>query len=242
MVAKKRLIVNADEFGLSFGVNQGIIEAYEQGIVTSASLMVHWPAAAEAAAYARGHPDLSLGLHVDLGEWAYRDGAWVAIYEVVPEDDSWALAHELSRQLSSFRELVGEDPTHIDSHQHVHLRESVLPLVRQVAASLGVPLRQCKPEIGYCGAFYGQTAAGSPFPEGISVGRLHRILTQLPPGVTELSCHPGESDELDTMYRSERSEEVRVLCDPRIRAAIAAVGIELCSFRSLGRRGDEAVN
>ena len=51
--ALRRLIVNADDFGQSPGVNRGIIEAHQHGIVTSASLMVSWPAAAEAAAYGR---------------------------------------------------------------------------------------------------------------------------------------------------------------------------------------------
>ena len=78
MPAKRYLIVNADDFGLSAGVNRGVIEAHERGIVTSASLMVRPPAAAEAAADARAYPELSLGLHVDLGEWSYREGEWVA--------------------------------------------------------------------------------------------------------------------------------------------------------------------
>src|SRR5262245_58763076 len=73
------LILNADAFGLSAGVNRGIIEAHERGIVTSASVMVRWPAAEEATHYGRANPQLSLGLHVDLGEWAYRDGTWVAM-------------------------------------------------------------------------------------------------------------------------------------------------------------------
>ena len=82
-------------------------QAYEQGIVTSASLMVRWPAAAEAAAYSRRHPDLSLGLHVDCGEYAFRDGQWVPVYEVVPMHDTAAVAEEVSRQLATFRRLVG---------------------------------------------------------------------------------------------------------------------------------------
>ena len=61
------VIVNADDFGRSRGVNRGIVEAHERGIVTSASLMVRWAAAADAAAYARMRPELSVGLHVDLG-------------------------------------------------------------------------------------------------------------------------------------------------------------------------------
>lgn len=58
---KPYLIVNANDFGQSAGVNQGIITAHEQGIVTSASLMVRWPAAVEATAYGRAHPEFSLG-------------------------------------------------------------------------------------------------------------------------------------------------------------------------------------
>jgi predicted glycoside hydrolase/deacetylase ChbG (UPF0249 family) len=65
---ERTLIVNADDFGLTSGVNAGIARAHEEGILTSASLMVRWPAAAEAAAYAARTPGLSVGLHVDLGE------------------------------------------------------------------------------------------------------------------------------------------------------------------------------
>jgi len=232
MVAERYLIVNADDFGLSFGVNRGIIKAHEHGIVTSASLMVRQPAASEAAAYGREHQDLSLGLHLDFGEWAYRDGAWVPVYEVARKDDSAAVAGQVSHQLSSFRRLVGKDPTHIDSHQHVHLHESVRPAVSEVAVSLGVPLRHCSSKVRYCGAFYGQTTEGFPFPYGISVDNLNNILAELPPGFTELGCHPGEGHDLDTMYRSERFEETKVLCDPRIRAVISAIGIELSSFNT----------
>ena len=65
---KKCLIVTADDFSRSPGLCRGIIAANEGGIVTSASLMVRWPAAVGAAAYARERPDLALGLHFDLGE------------------------------------------------------------------------------------------------------------------------------------------------------------------------------
>jgi predicted glycoside hydrolase/deacetylase ChbG (UPF0249 family) len=233
MTSKQHLIVNADDFGLSYGVNRGIIEAHEHGIVTSASLMVRWPAAPEAAVYSREHPDLSLGLHVDLGEWTCRNEAWVPLYEVVPVEDSAAVADEVSRQLSTFRRLVGKDPTHMDSHQHVHLGESVRPVVVEIARDLAVPLRRYTSEVRYCGDFYGQTAEGLPFSYAISVDGLIRILEALPHGTTELSCHPSEGVDLNTMYRNERLEEVKALCDPRIRAAISALEIELCSFSNI---------
>src|SRR5258708_3414128 len=115
MSATRTLIVNADDFGQSRGVNRGIIEAHERGIVTSASLMVRWPAAAEATASARNHPRLSLGLHLDFGEWACRDGTWVPLYCVVDESDATAVAAEVARQLDAFRTLVGRTPSHLDS-------------------------------------------------------------------------------------------------------------------------------
>src|SRR5919202_1089491 len=172
MASTRYLIVNADDFGLSPGVNRGIITAHEQGIVTSASLMVRWPAAAEAVAYSREHADLSLGLHVDLGEWAYRDETWVPLYEVTRLDNTAAVADEVSRQLAAFRRLVGRDPTHIDSHQHVHRKDPVRSVVVAIARELGVPLRHCSRDVQYCGSFYGQTTEGLPFPESISVDGL----------------------------------------------------------------------
>ena len=76
-MSERVLVVNADDFGRSPGVNAGIADTHERGIVTSTSLMVRWPAAEQAAAYARQTPTLAVGLHADLGEWARRDGAWV---------------------------------------------------------------------------------------------------------------------------------------------------------------------
>jgi predicted glycoside hydrolase/deacetylase ChbG (UPF0249 family) len=233
MAAKRYLIVNADDFGQSDSINRGIIAAHERGIVTSASLMVRWPVAAEAAAYSRERSNLSLGLHVDLGEWAYCGEQWVSLYQRVPCDDTTAVTEEVCRQLATFRRLVGKNPTHIDSHQHVHLREPLRTVLTAVACELAVPLRHCSAGIHYCGDFYGQTANGEPFPDAISVGALTTILETLPPGCTELGCHPGIGNDLDTMYCSERVEEVKVLCDPRVRASITTMGIELCSFLHL---------
>lgn len=240
MTMTRYLIVNADDFGRSPGFNRGVIEAHERGIVTSASLMVRWPAAAEAAAYARRHPELSLGLHVDLGTWICEDGEWRMLYPAVAVDDLPAVTAEVWRQLDRFRALVGRDPTHVDSHQHVHLRPRIQPIVAELARHLGVPLRHFAGGIRYCGRFYGQTADGQPLPGVISVDGLIRILRALPPGIVELACHPGYGD-IRTMYCDERAQEVAVLCDPRVRAALPGLGVVLASFLTLpvaGSRDD----
>jgi predicted glycoside hydrolase/deacetylase ChbG (UPF0249 family) len=233
MVAERYLIVNADDFGQSPGVNRGMIKAHERGIVTSASLLVRWAAAAAAAAYSRQHPNLSVGLHVDLGEWAYRGGTWAPVYEVVPLNDSTVVAEEVARQLAAFRHLLGRDPTHIDSHQHVHRKEPTRSILTALARRLIVPLRDCHPTIHYCGDFFGQTGKGLACPAAISVDGLMKILKALRSGVTELGCHPGEGNDTDSMYCHERAEEVRTLCHPQVRAALVAEGIELRSFRDL---------
>jgi len=236
MPSERYLIVNADDFGLSGGVNRGIIRAHEHGIVTSASLMVYWPAAAEAAGYALKHPGLSIGLHVDLAEWVYRDYQWVPRYQIVPTDDEGAVAQETARQLERFRSLLGKDPTHIDSHQHVHRQEPVLSVLRQRAQQLSVPLRGFSSQVQYCGDFYGQTGEGDPWPEGISVEGLSATLSTLAPGLSELGCHPGEDEHLDSVYRLERMEEIKTLCDPHIRTALDTLNIRLCSFAKLPQR------
>ncbi len=232
---QRYLIVNADDCGLCEGVNRGIIEAAERGIVTSASLMVRQPAAEPAATWARRHPKFSLGIHLDFGEWIYRDGEWVKLYEVVPADDETAVRREVIRQLAEFHALVGRDPTHLDSHQHAHRKEPVQSIVLGAAFRLGIPVRDCSPGIRYCGDFYGQTAEGEALPGALTIKGLERILADLAPGVTELGCHPGYCLGLQSVYRHEREAELKVLCAPETRRLLTALGIKLCSFSTLPR-------
>lgn len=230
-----RLIVNADDFGLSPGVNRGIVEAHRNGIVTSTSLMVRWPAATAAVELSLANPALGIGLHVDLGEWYWVDGDWPARYEVVDLKDPAAVSAEVEAQAARFRDLVRRAPTHIDSHQHVHHDPVVWPLLVGLGERFGVPVRAAPPPDGgesirYCGEFYGQDGRGYPVPEAITVEALVRIIDALPDGTTEIACHAGYGDGLDTTYADERALEVRALCDPRVRVAIEARDIELCTF------------
>jgi predicted glycoside hydrolase/deacetylase ChbG (UPF0249 family) len=223
------LIVNADDFGQSAAITRGIVRAHEQGIVTSTSLMVRCPAAAYAVERAGG---LDLGLHIDLGEWTYRNGEWVSIYERVEMDDASTIECEIEHQLAEFRRLTGKTPSHLDSHQHVHLHEPVLAVARRFAEDLGVPLRGISPSIRYCGEFYGQSGRGDPCPQVITVDALVKLVRDLPVGITELGCHPGEDCEHNALsaYHTERLLEVETLCHPRVRDAITQEQVRLCSF------------
>jgi predicted glycoside hydrolase/deacetylase ChbG (UPF0249 family) len=231
-MSERVLIVNADDFGRSPGVNGGVIRSHEEGIVTSATLMVRWPGAAEAAAYAQ-RSSLSVGLHLDLGEWEHREGEWHARYEVLAKRTADTVAEEIGSQLERFEQLIGRPPSHLDSHQHVHREEPVRAALLRVGERLGVPVRGITPGIAYSGVFYGQDAEGSPVPDAITVEALVKTIEALPPGITELGCHPATDADHDSTYDRERVQEVETLCDPRIRATIDHCGVALRSFADL---------
>lgn len=219
------LIVNADDLGYSDGINRGITEAFDRGIVTSTSLMVDAPRAVEAVALARARPGLSLGLHVNFTNEEER---------LVEFTDPAACRADLLRQVARFEALVGRPPTHLDSHQHVHRGHTPRPVFREVADRLGVHLRD-DPPVAYKGGFYGQWEFGVSEPDKIGVAFLLRMLREeLTGGVYELCCHPGYFDPAaEFVYHRDRELELATLTDPRVRAAVEALGIRLVGFREL---------
>jgi predicted glycoside hydrolase/deacetylase ChbG (UPF0249 family) len=214
------LIVNADDLGFTDGVNRGILEAHERGIVTSASLMVDRPGTANAVELANGAPRLSVGLHVVLEERGEL---------LVPPEQC---ARELERQLDRFCELVRREPTHVDSHHHVHRDPRVTAAFIAFADRHGLPLRDHS-SARHCGAFYGQGSGGVSRLDDISVERVLEIVDGLDGGTTELACHPGYAEGLQSRYTTEREEELRTLTDPRVRARVAELEIELVGFEAL---------
>jgi predicted glycoside hydrolase/deacetylase ChbG (UPF0249 family) len=220
--------VNADDFGQSRGVNRGIAQAYEQGILTNASLMVRWPAAGDAAAYAQNHPALGIGLHLDFGEWTLRGSQWAPLYEVVDASDARAVVGEVIRQLEAFERLLNRPPAQIDSHQHAHFREPVRSIVLEIAERQGIAVRDLS--LPYHGGFYGQDRRGISYPEWVGVPALIKILEGLTADLTEIGCHPAAVDDLNTLYSAERIVELETLCDPRVRKAVDELGIGLISF------------
>jgi predicted glycoside hydrolase/deacetylase ChbG (UPF0249 family) len=212
----KWLIVTGDDFGISPGINRGIIESHLSGILTSTSLMVDRPACEEAAALAARCPKLSLGLHLEL------DG-------VDPGD----VPGEIERQHTRFVDLVGSAPTHVDTHHDVHRDPQVLSHLLPWGRRLGVPVRDHS-GVRYFSKFYGQWGGESHL-EQISVEGFLRLLdTEIGEGMTELNCHPGFPEPgFPSSYAAEREVEARTLCDPRLRQEILQRGVRLIGFRDL---------
>ena len=152
-----------------------------------------------------------------------------AVEEPVRVDAEAPVGYEIPAQLERFRALVGPDPTHLDSHHHVHREQPTASVVLEVAEQLRVPVRLRGP-IRYLGDYYGLGPRGVPVPDAISVSALIDIIQRLRPGVSELGCHPGLDVGLESSYRLERLREVDVLCDTRVREALGATGVALRSF------------
>jgi predicted glycoside hydrolase/deacetylase ChbG (UPF0249 family) len=223
----KYLIVNADDFGASRGINRGIVEAHRRGILTSTSLLVDMPCSAEATRLSRDLPRLSVGLHIDVdlirvGEGTSVDGAYA--------DRRRA---ELQRQFRRFQELMGSLPTHLDSHHNGHRDPRVLPDYLELARQHGLPLRGHS-LARYVSKFYGQWD-GMTHLEQVGVGSLVRMLeTEVGEGFTELSCHPGYIDpDYQSSYSVEREAELLTLCDPIVRRVLEEQDVRLISFREL---------
>lgn len=157
----RRLIVNADDFGLTAGVNRGIVEAHENGVVTSATLMANGRAFEDAIALAQSRPRLGVGCHIVLvdgapllnqdqvaslldprgngsGEPHFRQGIGrfgaLALLGRLAADEIEAEATAQIRKLQS----AGVPVTHLDSHKHTHLFPHVLRPLLRAAASCGV--------------------------------------------------------------------------------------------------------
>src|SRR2546425_8149915 len=122
-VAMKYLIVNADDFGASHGINRGILEAHQRGILTSTSLLVNTAWSVEAAELSRTAPELSVGLHADLRNELKE----------TTDDPRRRLGEELEKQFFRFGELMGRPPTHLDSHHNLHRDSKALPDVLALA-------------------------------------------------------------------------------------------------------------
>lgn len=252
MPVLKRLIVNADDFGRTAGVNRGILQAHRAGIVTSATLMVTQPAATEAPALARENPELGIGLHVALTgglpclppsqipSLVDDAGRLPAKPDGLSGADPQQVVAEARAQILRFRELIGAFPTHLDSHHHAHALPAVLEAFLTLSWETGLPVRSISPEMRarfrrervptpdhFIEAFYDQDA---------TLENLIRLLSQLEFGVTELMCHPAIVDDAlksGSSYAEPRGRELSILTHGEVRQALQAAGVRLVHFGGL---------
>ena len=252
----RRLIVNADDFGRARGVNAGILRAHRDGIVTATTLMVGAPAADDAAVVARSTPSLDVGVHLTLTygrpvsdpatvpSLVERDGSFPRVPSAflgTGRADPAEAAVEYRAQLARARALLGRAPTHLDSHHWLHDEPALEQAIIAVARETGTAVRPHddgqRDRLRAAGiATVDHYQRDFQHQGHIDLATLERILADLGEGVTEVGCHPGESDsELarTSTYAALRVQELATLTDPRAKAAVARNGITLCDYAVL---------
>ena len=245
----RRLIVNADDFGLTPGVSAGILAAHRHGIVTSATVLVTSDLEPRALARARD-TDLGLGLHVNLtlGRPLTRarslvDGSGRFVRDArraAARADVKDVEGEVEAQVERFVRLVKRQPTHLDTHHHVGLHPPVAGVVLAAARRLGVAVRSqdaaARRRARSAGLrtpdhFFGESGPAAYW----SLARTLARLRALPPGVSEFMTHPGWFDDelAGSRYGRQREVELVGVGSPVARAAALSLGLRLCHFGDL---------
>jgi predicted glycoside hydrolase/deacetylase ChbG (UPF0249 family) len=138
LTARKRLVVNADDFGFTPGVNQGIVAAHREGILTATTLMANGAAFDDAVRLARANPSLDIGCHLVL----VGANSLLAPHAPLPKSPLELLRALAAGRIRVYDELAaqvrkilaaGLQPTHLDTHKHTHLAPPVLDALVRVA-------------------------------------------------------------------------------------------------------------
>jgi len=154
----RRLIINADDFGFTAGINRAIVEAHNHGVLTSSTLMANGQAFADAVRLAGTVPQLSVGCHVVLidgqplldskavsslldrstGNGRFRNGiGGFALRALAGSFDPREIEAEVTAQIRKLQ-AAGIRVSHLDTHKHTHLFPSVLPPLLRAGAACGV--------------------------------------------------------------------------------------------------------
>ena len=245
----RRLIVNADDFGLTPQVSAGILTAHRHGIVSSTTALVTIAIDDDSVGALRDS-GLGVGLHVNLtlgrplsGGRSLVDAKGRFVRDArhaVARADGRDVAREVSAQIEKFTRLMRRRPTHLDTHHHVGLLTPVAEVVLDAARRLGVPVRSqdesARARARSAGLrtpdhFFGESGPGPYW----SLARTLAHLKTLPLGVSEFMAHPGLFDDDLGYSRFGRQREIELagLGGPAARGAAAALGIRLTHFGGL---------
>src|SRR5215471_10085087 len=248
-----RIIINADDFGISDGVCAGIVQAIRSGCLTATSAMVCVPGATDRIGRWSEMIPGCIGAHLQLTSGrpilpASEIPSLVQANGHFPVSRREVRAPKLPEVIAEWEAQIevlvrlGIRPTHIDSHHHVHRLPEVRDAYYEIVSERGVPARSVDPEMterlrGMGVPCTGKTLLGW-FGGEVSVSSLLAVIRDGVQGwsngsVVEVMCHPGlVDDELRRVsrYVEERETELAVLCDPRLRESLQAESLSLCSF------------
>ena len=215
-----RLIVNADDFGWTRDVNEGIVYAHRNGILTATTLMAGGVEFEHAVQLAKETPSLDVGCHLTLlqGTSALTGRPLPADIRALLTAIAWRkidLYSELSAQVRKIL-AAGLAPTHLDAHKHTHVLPPVASAIARIVQEFGIRWVRKPFDFGGLDGAAGWSArlmhtqrpglqrklrnagavttdhfAGFALTGYLDETRLLDLLEKLPEGATELMCHPG---------------------------------------------------
>jgi chitin disaccharide deacetylase len=232
-----KLIINSDDFGLTPGVNLGIIDAHRRGVLTSTTTMMNMPGTEMAPQLAKENPDLGIGLHLVLtagrplveGHKTIVDEQGNFLKNAVlikkTDLDIEEVYQEYVAQMEKFIRLFGRKPTHIDGHHHTHAYPHTKEATLRLAKAYDIDYVRSLKEIPFIVDFYG---------DRITVDHFKSILdVNLDKAIAELMVHVGFIDvELMQLssYNYARVKELETLISAEAKAYIQDKGITLTHF------------
>ena len=256
----KQLIVNADDFGFTTGVNQGIVRAHREGILTAATLMATGAAFDDAVRLAKETPSLDVGCHLVLvGEPPFPPTVAKLTQAVML--GRVRVYEELVKQVRKIQD-AGLVPTHLDTHKHTHLLPQVLDAVTRIAEEFRIPwirrpfdfpgqpggagwknrLMRLR-EGAFLRAFARRGCRSTDWFAGFAITgsydakTLAALIRALPEGSTEFMCHPGaygpDLQSARTRLKQSRQTELDALISPQVRRAVQESAVQLARYRDL---------
>ncbi|XMB73064.1 carbohydrate deacetylase [Mycoplasmatota bacterium WC30] len=242
------LIINADDFGISKGVNYGIYDAHIYGVVTSTSLMVTMPEVKHALGLAKKIPSLKIGLHLNITfgqpitnckSLLKPNGNFYKPLENPNQDkfDEEEIYQEFLAQYNLFVKVMGKKPTHLDSHLYAHQKyEKGKRAVIRLAIEMDIPVRALDIE-GY------KTSKFLDFFKYKKGDDLIAIFEENIPNIKnheicELMVHPGYVDDFlleFSTYNLPRVEEIEILTSDKLKTLLQENNINLVNFEFLRR-------
>jgi chitin disaccharide deacetylase len=239
----KYLITNADDFGFTRDVNEGIVHAHREGILTATTLMSTGAAFDHAVELARQNPELDIGVHLVLVGSPGFPPTVAALLKAV----ALRRIKVYDQLIAQVRKILGAGirPTHLDSHKHTHLLPPVLDAVARISEEFQIPwvrrpLLRSRLFHGVLRRHGCRTTdhfAGFRMTGRYDAAVLARLIRRLPEGTTEFMCHPGfctaELQAARTRLKESRRQELDALTSPEVRGAIEGSNVTLARYRDL---------
>jgi predicted glycoside hydrolase/deacetylase ChbG (UPF0249 family) len=249
------LIVNADDFGFSREINQGILESHLHGIVSDTSVLVYSPFAEEALKLA-AEVDFPVGIHLDF----------VTEYHIHPEDNQETLlgpqgelvrelynrefrkeiGHlfsakelielrgEIRKQIQLFQKMTGNLPSHLDYHFGLHYLSDVMAIYALTAEEYKIPIRWGGQYAGshpnhHSPKIFCDEFRGS---EHTTIQDFLKLVDHSWDGIMEMCCHPGyfTPGGLPDTYNREREVELAILTDSQLKVELEKRKIQLVNY------------